>query len=97
MGVVHKAEDMRLERTVALKFLRQPGGSSEEERSRFVREAKAAAALEHPNICTVYEFDAADGQAFIAMACVEGPGLHDEILAPTANQGRSLRASVRGD
>jgi eukaryotic-like serine/threonine-protein kinase len=79
MGVVYKAQDLKLDRPVALKFLAGHLLREQEGRLRFVREAKAAAALDHPNICTVYEIDEADGQTFIAMAYVDGEGLHDLI------------------
>ena len=61
MGVVYKAEDTKLRRTVALKFPPIDKLAGEEEKARFVREAQAAAALNHPNICTVHEIDEADG------------------------------------
>ncbi len=79
MGVVYKAVDSKLERTVALKFLARHMLSNEEAKKRFVREAKAAAALDHPNICTVHEIDEADGETFIAMAFLEGRTLADAI------------------
>ncbi len=60
--MVYKAHDSRLGRTVALKFLAPQRVSDEEARRRFIREAKAAAALDHPNICTVYEIDEAAGE-----------------------------------
>ena len=79
MGVVYKARDLKLDRSVALKFLAGHLLREEEGRQRFIREAKAAAALDHPNICTVHEIDEADGQTFIAMAYVDGEGLNDLI------------------
>lgn len=79
MGVVYKAEDTKLERTVALKFLPPHVAGNEEDEKRFVEEARAAAALDHPNICTVYEINEADGQQYIAMAFVEGRSLKDML------------------
>ena len=75
MGVVYKAEDTKLKRTVALKFLHPTALGGETERTRFLHEAQAAAALNHPNITTIYETDEADRQMFIVMEYVEGISL----------------------
>jgi eukaryotic-like serine/threonine-protein kinase len=77
MGVVFKAHDTKLDRTVALKFLPPTGG--EKEKSRLIREARAVAQLDHPNICTVYEIGDSEGIPYIAMAYIEGETLKDRI------------------
>jgi len=79
MGVVYKAEDTKLRRTVALKFLPSELTHIPEVHERFMREAQAAGALDHPNICTVYEFDQADETSFISMAYIEGQSLKKKI------------------
>lgn len=79
MGVVYKASDTRLDRIVALKFLSPRVVSDGESRERFTREAKAAAALDHPNVCTVFEIGEWNGQAFLAMAFIEGQTVKDKI------------------
>ena len=79
MGVVYKADDTKLDRSVALKFLAPHLLGDEEAKARFLREAKAAAALDHPNICTLYEIDEEDGRTFMAMAYLEGPTLEEKI------------------
>jgi len=81
MGVVYKAEDTKLKRTVALKFLPSSIMASEAEKTRFVHEAQAAAALNHPNICTIHEIDEAEGHLFIAMEFVEGQSLKEKIAS----------------
>jgi Kae1-associated kinase Bud32 len=80
MGVVYRAVDQNLGRTVALKVLSQDAGS-EIDRKRFLREAKAASALSHPNIITIHEFDSDSGQDFIAMEYIEGKTL-DQAISP---------------
>jgi serine/threonine protein kinase/predicted esterase len=79
MGIVYKAEDLKLKRMVALKFLPQESSSNPEARERFVQEARAAAALSHPNICTIHEVDEKEGKPFIVMEYVEGEDLRQKV------------------
>jgi serine/threonine protein kinase len=94
MGVVYKAEDTRLLRPVALKFLAPAYASAPEALARFQREARAASALNHPNICTVYDVGEQEGHAFIAMELLEGVTLAERVAAAPFDWGTLLRVST---
>jgi serine/threonine protein kinase len=80
MGIVYKAQDLKLDRYVALKFLPPYLSTHEEEKQRFIHEAKSASALDHTNICTIFEIgETKEGQLFIAMAYYEGETLKEKI------------------
>jgi len=107
MGVVYKAVDTKLDRPVALKFLSSQSLGTQDEKTRFVHEAQAAAALDHSNICTVHEIDEADGHTFIAMAYVDGQSLRektgsgplklDEALSLATDIARGLQEAHEKD
>jgi len=85
MGIIYKAEDINLKRTVALKFLPAEFMRLPEAKERFIREAQSAAALSHPNICTIYEVAEAAGQPYIAMEYIEGQSLRQRVAKGPVN------------
>jgi serine/threonine-protein kinase len=96
MGVVYKAEDTKLKRTVALKFLPPDLTRDDEAKERFVHEAQAASALDHPNICTIHEIgETEDGQLFICMAYYEGETLKKKVTSNQLSVTSAIDISVQ--
>ena len=95
MGIVYEAEDVRLPRKVALKFLPEEFADDPDAERRFQREADTIAQLNHPNICTIYEIDRADGRAFIAMECVEGINLKTYMARNQLSTGAIVEIALQ--
>ena len=94
MGVVFKAEDTKLDRIVALKFLPGQVAASEQDKARFIQEAKAAAALNHPNVCSIIDIQDHDGQMFIVMEFVDGQTLREKIGTISIKQAIDIGIQV---
>src|SRR6185369_15085571 len=93
MGIVYRAQDLTLDRLVALKFLPPHLTSNEAEEARFIQEAKAAAALNHPNICAIYSFGEHEGRTFIEMEFVEGKTLRN-LSADSPNRELPMAKAI---
>jgi serine/threonine protein kinase/tetratricopeptide (TPR) repeat protein len=95
MGVVYKAEDIRLKRTVALKFLPEEFLEYPDAKERFIREARATAALSHPHICTIHEINEEEAEPFIVMEIIDGQSLNQKIAGKPVDQGQALDIAIQ--
>lgn len=94
MGVVYKAQDSKLDRFVAMKFLPQRLADSEQDRARFIQEAKATAALNHPNILSIYEIDEQGEHAFIVLEYIDGQNLKDYLATLNTGSGVPVKQAI---
>ena len=94
MGVVYKAHDTKLDRFVALKFLPAHATVNAETKARFTQEAKAAAALNHPNICTIHGVDEVDGNLFIVMEYIDGGTLREKVPYQKVDDAVSIAIQI---
>jgi TolB-like protein/tRNA A-37 threonylcarbamoyl transferase component Bud32/Tfp pilus assembly protein PilF len=95
MGVVYKAEDIRLKRTVALKFLPEDFLDNPEAGERFIREARATAALSHPHICTIHEINEDEPESFIVMEFIDGQSLKEKIAGQPMDRSQALDMAIQ--
>lgn len=95
MGVVYQAKDTKLDRTVGLKFLPSHLTQSEKDKQRFLREAKAVASLNHPNICTIHSIEEHNGRPFFVMECIDGQTLSDLFNTRSLSTERTLQYAIQ--
>ena len=94
MGIVYKAHDTKLDRFVALKFLPQRTAVSDEEKARFLQEAKAASAVMHPNVCVIHDIQEHQGQQFIVMEYVDGQTMSRKAVGADHRSGLKVNEAI---